>query len=168
MSKLIKRILLIVISFGIMIGVGLTTYMLLAYQNNEPLKVKISVNDEPQKVEINDYILIPGYVNEYYISLVADAPGTYDLTFSFIKQGETLTALDDSLYVIVEFEDKVYFNDKLSSLYERNDLDISLELERLIGTKIKIIYHIPKEVGNEIQGCTADFDLFITTKEKRD
>ena len=167
MGKLIKRILLIVISFGIMIGVGLSTYLLIAYENNESLKVKISL-DEPQKVEITGYALIPGYENEYFVSLVADAPGTYDLTFSFIKQGETKTALDDCLYVLVEFEDKVYFDDKLSSLYQRDDLIITLELERLKGTNVKVVYYIPKEVGNEIQGCVADFDLFITTKEKRD
>ena len=31
---------------------------------------------------------------------------------------------------------------------------------------VKIVYYIPLEVGNEIQGAVADFDLFVMAAEK--
>ena len=129
------------------------------------IKVHLKI-DTPHKVEITDYVLVPGYVNEYSVLVTADAPGTYDLAFSFVENGYTNNILKENLFIMIEYDGVLYRHDTLENLYEDNFV-LRMDLKRLKGKEIKITYYIPEYVGNEIQGSVVDFDLFITAKELR-
>lgn len=163
-----KRVWLVVLSLIILLGVALTIWMLLARRNNDNIKVRVEIDDIniPKRVEINDYVLVPGYENEYVLSVTADKPGDYDVTFSFVEKGNKDNILKENLYVLIEYDGDVICNDKLSELFDENS-EIQMELKRHRGQEIKVVYYIPIEVGNEIQGQVIDFDLYITAKEKR-
>ena len=148
----------------ILIGVALMIWMLLADHLGGAIKVRVDV-DIPVEAGINDVVIVPGYKNEYHLKVTADKPGEYDLTFSFREQGNTESDLKDNLYILIEHDGKVYCDAKLSELYEGGPV-MRLQLKRLVAQDVKVVYYIPKEVGNEIKGDTADFGLFITAHEK--
>lgn len=154
-------------SILILIGVILMVIMLCAAKHENCIKIKLAIN-ESEKVEISDYIIVPGYENEYFLSITTDNPGSYDLNFSFIEKGNTENVLKEHFYVLIEYDGEVYYDDKLSNLYERTDITIEMNLKRVLGTEVRIVYYIPSEVGNDIQGEIVDFDLFVTATEKRD
>ncbi len=141
-------------------------WMLLAKHNADNIKVRVEV-DIPQQVAIRDTEIVPGYENEYCVKVTADRPGEYDLTFSFIEKGNSDNALKDNLYILIEYDGVVYCHNTLSALYEGGPT-ISLDLERRKAQDIKVVYYIPEEVGNEIKGNIADFDLFITARERQE
>ena len=148
----------------ILIGVVLMIWMLLADYGGRAIKVRVDV-DIAVDAGINDVVIVPGYKNEYHLKVTADKPGKYDLTFSFVEQGNTENALKDNLYILIEQDGEVYCDTKLSELYEGGPT-MTLKLRRLVAQDVKVVYYIPEEVGNEIKGNTADFGLFITAREK--
>lgn len=148
----------------ILIGVGLMIWMLLADHLGGAIKVRVDV-DIPVEAGINDVVIVPGYKNEYHLKVTADKPHEYDLTFSFKEQGDTESDLKDNLYILIEHDGVVYCDAKLSELYEGGPT-MTLQLKRLVAQDVKVVYYIPKEVGNEIKGDTADFGMFITAHEK--
>ena len=158
-----------VLSLMILLGVALVIWVLLAKRNGDNIKVKVEIEEinVPKRVDINDYILVPGYENEYTLTVTADKPGDYDVTFSFVEKGNEDNILKENLYILIEYDGDVICNDKLSELFDVNS-EIQMELKRHRGQEIKVVYYIPIEVGNEIQGQVVDFDLYITAKEKRD
>ena len=150
----------------ILVGVALMIWMLLAEHNGETIKLHIDV-DVPNKVAINDYVIVPGYENEQCVEVTADKPGEYDLTFSFIEKGDPDNLLKDNLYILIEYDGVVYCDNKLSELYEGGPA-ISVKLKRLRAQDIRVVYYIPESVGNEIKGHEVNFDLFITARERRE
>ena len=139
--------------------------MLLAGRHGDNIKVRVDV-DAPQLVAIQDSVLVPGFENEYCVKVTADKPGEYDLTFSFIEKGDPDNALKDNLYILIEYDGVVYCHNTLSALYEGGPT-ITLNLKRIKAQNIRVVYYIPEEVGNEIQGNIADFDVFINATERR-
>lgn len=153
----------------ILLGVALMIWVLLAKRNGDNIKVKVEVEEinVPKRVDINDYILVPGYENEYTLTVTADRPGDYDLTFSFVEKGNEDNILKENLYILIEYDGEIICDDKLSELYDQQ-FYLDIELKRWRGKDIRVVYYVPIEVGNEIQGQVVDFDLYITAKEKRD
>ena len=153
----------------ILLGVALMIWMLLAKRNGDNIKVKVEIEEinVPKRVDINDYILVPGYENEYTLTVTADRPGDYDLTFSFVEKGNEDNILKENLYILIEYDGEIICDDKLSELYDQQ-FYLDIELKRWRGKDIRVVYYVPIEVGNEIQGQVVDFDLYITAKEKRD
>ena len=153
----------------ILLGVALMIWMLLAKRNGDNIKVKVEIEEinVPKRVDINDYILVPGYENEYTLTVTADRPGDYDLTFSFVEKGNEDNILKENLYILIEYDGEIICDDKLSELYDQQ-FKLDIELKRWRGKDIRVVYYVPIEVGNEIQGQVVDFDLYITAKEKRD
>lgn len=152
------------LSILILVGVGLMIWMLLVDHGGGAIKVRVDV-DIAVEAGINDVVIVPGYKNEYHLKVTADKPDEYDLTFSFVEQGNTANALKDNLYILIEHDGVVYCDAKLSELYEGGPT-MPLQLKRLVAQDVKVIYYIPEEVGNEIKGDEIDFGLFITAREK--
>ena len=80
-NKLV-RIVLIVLSVMILIGVALTIYMLSTVNNHDIIKVNIRDN-ATQVVEFQDLCLIPGEKCEYIISLGSDKADKYNVELAF-------------------------------------------------------------------------------------
>ena len=95
-----------VLSLMILLGVALMIWVLLAKRNGDNIKVKVEVEEinVPKRVDINDYILVPGYENEYTLTVTADRPGDYDLTFSFVEKGNEDNILKENLYILIEYD----------------------------------------------------------------
>ena len=56
----------------------------------------------------------------------------------------------------------------LVTAIEHADFTITIDLTDEVWEEVKLVYYIPEDVGNEIQGAAADFELFIIANEKRD
>ncbi len=161
------RCLLVLLSVSLLTGTALMTQMLYAPEGEYFFKVDLQFG-EPQLVEFGDIAIIPGYHAEVDLITETDKNAPYDLTFSFVHTGQERNALHDNFYIKIEYNGKVYCDNALSELFELDELLVTIDLTEASTQSVKVIYYIPESVGNEIQGCDVDFELYTTVIEKRD
>ena len=160
------RFLLVILSLMILLGVGLISYKLYHWkEENNYIKMDIQYG-EPMAVKCDTLAMLPGVKNEFQITPYRDKPGIYDLTFSFTDYSDEDSVYAKYVYVIVEHNGKEYCHQTLESLFEADDFTIPIDLTDSIWEYINVVYYIPSDVGNELQGASADFELFITAKER--
>ena len=160
------RFLLVILSLLILLGVGLLSYKLYHWrEENNYIKMDIQFG-EPMEVQCDTLAMLPGVKNEFHITPYRDKPGVYDLTFSFIDYSDKESVYAEYVYVIVEYNEEEYCHQTLKSLFEAEDFTISVDLTQEIWEHINVVYYIPSDVGNELQGASADFELFVTAKER--
>ncbi len=161
------RLLLIILSLMILIGSAMVYLVIRFGHDGNAIKMDIQYG-QPQKVEFSQFAMIPGGKSEYIITPYRYVPGVYNLTFDFQDKEIGHSIFDKSVYVYIECDGVVYCDQRLSSIFDSENPVITLDLREDISKEIKLVYYIPEEIGNEIQGATADFELFIIANEKRD
>ncbi len=161
------RLLLIILSLMILIGSAMVYLVIRFGHDGNAIKMDIQYG-QPQKVEFSQFAMIPGGKSEYIITPYRYVPGVYNLTFDFQDKEIGHSIFDKSVYVYIECDGVVYCDQRLSSIFDSENPVITLDLRKDISKEIKLVYYIPEEIGNEIQGATADFELFIIANEKRD
>lgn len=164
-KKVAWRFFLVILSLMILIGVGLVIIMY--YFGHEGTLIKLDIQyEEPKRVEFDSFAMVPGGETEYIINPYRYKPGVYDLSFDFIDNDTSTNVFDESVCVRIEFEGKVYCDMPLSELFNSDNIVLTLDMRETVLKDVKIVYYIPLEVGNEIQGAVADFDLFVMAAEK--
>ena len=161
------RLLLIILSLMILIGSSMVILVMHFGHDGNAIKMDIQ-HGQPQKVEFSQFAMIPGGKSEYIITPYRYVPGVYYLTFDFQDKEVGHSIFDKSVYVYIECDGVVYCDQRLSSIFDSENPVITLDLKEDISKEIKLVYYIPEDIGNEIQGATADFELFIIANEKRD
>ena len=161
------RLLLIILSLMILIGSSMVYLLMRHGHDGNVIKMDIQYG-QPQKVEFSQLAMVPGGKSEYIINPYRYAPGVYDLTFSFTDKELGHSVFDQSVYVYVEYDGVVYCDKSLVEIFESEDFTITIDLTDRVSEEVKLVYYIPEDVGNEIQGATANFELFIIANEKRD
>ena len=166
-KKVYWRFWLLILSLMILIGVSLVVLMYRFGYEGTLIKLDIQ-HEQPQRVEFSQFVMVPGGSSEYVITPYRYKAGVYELSFDFDDLDEDNNIFDESVFVRIEYENEVYCDMKLIELFEKDDLILTLDMSEDIWKNVKIVYYIPESVGNEIQGATADFDLFVTANEKRE
>lgn len=164
-----QRILLVVIGCVLIIGAAIMTIVLHMWHQDDLIKVAVRPGESCLvDLELNDFVLVPGYQKEYQLRVITEKKSHYNLTFQFKDLAEKNDPLKDNFYVKIEYDGTVYYDDKLAVFYEKDDMAFTVDMSNNFSTDLTITYYIPEEVGNEIQGCKVDFQLYITAQEKRD
>lgn len=138
--------------------IGLLLYFVLSNGNKLLEHTTITINGETTKTlsaEIKD--LWPGCENEYEITLEGDHPEEFYITLSF--HGGTDGKLKDYIGVKISTEN-VTFEKPLKELLDSEE-KIPLGQN---STKIKIIYTMSLEAGNDTQGADIGFDIDLTAR----
>lgn len=128
---------------------------------NKDLTADIDLNGEINEViEVDELSLKPGTDLTYTVNVHCKKTNDYILTLNFVEHGSG--TLDDFLDVTVKLDGQVLKQTKLSDLISGRQT-ISLNRKYTIGTTLKfeITYSMALEVGNEAQGATCDFDMYV-------
>lgn len=161
------RLWLLILSVMILIGVAMVVVVIRFGHDGNTIKMDIQ-HGQPQKVENTIPRMIPGAKSEYVITSYRYVPGIYTLTFDFEDKDFENSVFDNAVRVRIECNGEVYCDQTLATLFETGDPVVTLDMREEIWKTINVVYYIPEDIGNEIQGATADFDLFIIANEKRD
>lgn len=157
------RIVLIVLSVMILIGVALTIYMLSTVNKYDIIKVNIK-DDATQVVEFQDLCLIPGEKCEYTISLGSDTADKYNVELAFHETVEN--TLKNYVHIKIEANGEIVCDQLLATLFDNSNITLAVDLTEDKKNDIKIIYYLPEEIGNEAQNAEANFELLITASNE--
>lgn len=156
-KKKIINIALIVLSVMILLGVGLTVYLL----NTDKSVIRVSVNpNEEQSVSFEELSLCPGESCSYTLVLDSDVSDRCQVTLNFDDQEPTQT-LKQYAYIRMEQDGEVLCDELLATVFQRESTVLTMDFFDGAKREIKISYYIPEDVGNEAQNAEATFDLHI-------
>lgn len=158
------RILLVLISILILIGVVFmrcTPNRLTA----EGGLINVVLSDgKTQIVEFDNLSLVPGEECEYIVTLEHALNGQCDVTFDFREIEEKTLKYFIRVKMIADGE--ILCDEILADMFEKENIVLPVDFAENKNTKLKIVYFMPFEVGNEAKNAETIFELRITTKNK--
>lgn len=152
------RIVLILGSVLILIGVALMTWMLITEIDRNNIEVYLS-DDKTHTIEFKNLSLVPGESCEYYVKLKSENAKKYDLSLDFVETEDK--TLKNFAYVKILSKDKVICDELLSSVFENKNIVLPVDFEAATNTELTIVYYLPIDVGNEAKNAEAVFELLI-------
>lgn len=161
-SKLMS-IILVVISILIIIGVILMWWMLTHQGERSLYNVELDIG-QTVSIPFKDVSLLPGDEVEYVIRLDKSSDDAYDLVLDFVERGET--TLKKFARVELYVDGELIGDTLLENALDGGAFVIPVDFSEHDSTKIKIVYSLPIEVGNEAKNATAAFDLVFTATTK--
>lgn len=156
------RVGILVICTMIVIGMGISIYLLLNRKKNV-IKVNLD-SEQAQNIEFKNLCLLPGEKCEYTVIVRRKLSKNCDVTLDFSEIEEQ--TLKNYVYAKIEVDDKTICDQLLSSLFEDENIVISVDFTKNKKTKIKICYYMLENVGNEAQNAEATFNLHIMATNK--
>ena len=161
-SKLM-RIILMVGSIFIIVGVSLLGWMLSTKDEKNVIEVQIE-DGETQSVEFKHLGLVPGEECEYTVKLEKSDADEYDLNLDFVEIEEK--TLKNFARVKIIASGETVFDELLATAFESEDIVLHVDFNEDKKTEIKLVYYLPIEVGNEAKNAEAIFDLLITASNE--
>ncbi len=157
-QKKLLNIALISLCTLILLGMGLTVYLLRADRSVITLDLQ---PDKTQTVEFSELCLLPGEQSEFTLVLRSDYATQYLLTLAWEDCAPEHT-LKEHVYVRVEKDGAVLREQLLAQAFTDDALTLSVDFDKDANNELKIIYYMPEAVGNEAQNAEADFKLLVT------
>lgn len=159
MSKNLKmRIILIVGSVLIIVGVTLMTWMLAT--DGERSVIRVSLGDGDSKpVKFEALSMVPGDVYEYSVELVKRGTNSFDLTFDFIETGDGTLKAYARVKIVVQ--GTVIYDDLLANALDMENISLPVNFKQDKNTEFKVVYYLPIDVGNEAKNAEAKFGLVL-------
>lgn len=159
----LMRIILIVGSLLIIVGVSLMTWMLTTEDERNVIRVSLSEGDS-KPVRFEALSLVPGDECEYAVKLVKGGANKFDLKFDFIETGDG--ALKDYARVKIIVKDNIVYDDLLANALENENILLSVDFGEDINTEFRIVYYLPLDVGNDAKNAEALFGLMLTASNE--
>ncbi len=157
------RVILVVGSALILVGVSLTSWMLATEDERSVIEVKLE-NGKTQSVEFKAFSLIPGEQKEYKVSLDSGSVKKYDLSLKFVETKEK--TLKNFARVKVIANDTVICDDLLAEAFEKENMILQVDVDADQNTELIIVYYLPIDVGNEAKNAEAEFELLLTASNE--
>ena len=156
------RIIMVVLSSMLLIGVAMTIWMLLTREDREGVRVDL---DEPiAPIGFEHLCLIPGESCTYTLHLRGDGVSKYDVCLQFVETEEK--TLKHFTYIRIESNGVVLCDELMEKVFEGDGIELQVDLRRTKQQDVTITYYMPLEVGNEAQNAEAFFDLLITASNE--
>ena len=157
------RIVLVVGSVLILVGVGLMTWMLVTEDERNNIVVDL-FDDDPDSLKFESLSLVPGQECEYNVRLKSEHSKTYDLEFDFVDLGEG--TLKNFARVKVIANGNVVCDELLADAMEDDNIVFPVDFKANDKNEIKIVYYLPLDVGNEAKKAEAQFELVLTASNE--
>ena len=163
-SNKIMRVLLALSSLLLLAGILLTALIYHEKENKDVIKVKLS-GGETETVNVEALSLTPGDSCEYTLELEDDNFAKYDLKLKFVDSAPEKTLKDYARVKIVSGETVVY-DELLAKAFQNDKFVLPVDLNTGKNAKLKIVYYLPLEVGNEAKNAEASFKLLLTASNE--
>ena len=141
---------------------SLTIIILLISNFNNCKNNRISFYDDNVKIiNFKDLTLIPGHKTDYTILINSNYSKNYILELLFIENNNNL--INYYLYVELLIDDEVIYENMFNEV-KSDTIRFSKFIKRNEPLKIKVVYYLDKNTGNEIQNEEIDIELMITKR----
>ena len=141
---------------------SLTIIILLISNFNNCKNNRISFYDDNVKIiNFKDLTLIPGHKTDYTILINSNYSKNYILELLFLENNNNL--INNYLYVELLIDDEVIYENMFNEV-KSNTIRFSKFIKRNEPLKIKVVYYLDKNTGNEIQNEEIDIELMITKR----
>ena len=141
---------------------SLTIIILLISNFNNCKNNRISFYDDNVKIiNFKDLTLIPGHKTDYTILINSNYSKNYILELLFIENNNNL--INNYLYVELLIDDEVIYENMFNEV-KSDTIRFSKFIKRNEPLKIKVVYYLDKNTGNEIQNEEIDIELMITKR----
>ena len=160
------RIILIVASIFILVSVTLLSWVNTYEDDLVHNNIEIDISSGKTKtVHFDSFDLVPGDSCEYGIILKNDNANIYNLTLDFVdfKQDGTLK---DFMRVKILSGETVLYDELLADVFKSESIIVPVDFKENKNTKLKIVYYLPIEVGNEAKNAEASFELRLTASNE--
>lgn len=115
-------------------------------------------------MEVRDLVLTPTAKKEYHVNLYCEATGGYNISLDYREKHDG--GMKNFVVVKVSLGDKQVYEGMLSELLDEDiTIDFPGELHADDPLTLTFSYEMPREIGNEAQGTSADFDIVIKIKK---
>lgn len=161
-SKLM-RIMLVIGSALIIVGVSIMTWMLATADERNVIKVSLDEGDS-KPVKFEALSLVPGDECEYTVKLVRGGADKFDLELDFIETGDGTLKNYARAKIIVD--GSVVHDDLLANTLEDEHILLSVDFSEDKNTEFQIVYYLPLDVGNEAKNAEALFGLMLTASNE--
>ena len=159
----LMRIILIVGSIFIIVGVSLMTWMLTTEDERNVIKVSVD-EGKSETVKFDALSLVPGDECEYTVKLKKGGADKFDMKFDFVETVDGV--LKDYARVKIIVQDTVVYDDLLANTFENENIVLPVDFGVDKNTEFKILYYLPLEVGNEAKNAEALFELILTASNE--
>lgn len=159
----LMRIILIVGSVLIIVGVSLMTWMLATEDERNVIRVSMDEGDS-KPVKFEALKLVPGDECEYTVKLVKGGADKFDLKFDFVETGDGV--LKNYARVKIIACDNVVYDDLLANTLKNENILLSVDLAEDKNNEFRIVYYLPLDVGNEAKNAEALFGLMLTASNE--
>lgn len=141
---------------------SLTIIILLISNFNNCKNNSISFYDDNVKIiNFKDLTLIPGHKTDYTILINSNYSKNYILELLFLENNNNL--INNYLYVELLIDDEVIYENMFNEV-KSDTIRFSKFIKRNEPLKIKVVYYLDKNTGNEIQNEEIDIELMITKR----
>ena len=163
-SNKIMRALLVIASLLVLIGVLMTAWIFIQRKKQDIIKVQLS-DGETEVIKFDALNLLPGDSCEYIIELKEEDFPQYNLSFDFVDVDEKKTLKNYARVKIIANEAVVY-DELLATAFENDNIVLPVDLDTGKNAKLKIVYYLPLEVGNEAKNAEAVFEVLLTASNE--
>ena len=141
---------------------SLAIIILLISNFNNCKNNRISFYDDNVKIiNFKDLTLIPGHKTDYTILINSNYSKNYILELLFIENNNN--QINNYLYVELLIDDEVIYENMFNEV-KSDTIRFSKFIKRNEPLKIKVVYYLDKNTGNEIQNEEIDIELMITKR----
>lgn len=141
---------------------SLTIIILLISNFNNCKNNRISFYDDNVKIiNFKDLTLIPGHKTDYTILINSNYSKNYILELLFLENNNN--QVNNYLYVELLIDDEVIYENMFNEV-KSDTIRFSKFIKRNEPLKIKVVFYLDKNTGNEIQNEEIDIELMITKR----
>ena len=141
---------------------SLAIIILLISNFNNCKNNRISFYDDNVKIiNFKDLTLIPGHKTDYTILINSNYSKNYILELLFLENNNN--QINNYLYVELLIDDEVIYENMFNEV-KSDTIRFSKFIKRNEPLKIKVVYYLDKNTGNEIQNEEIDIELMITKR----
>lgn len=125
---------------------------------------RISFYDDDVKIiNFKDLTLIPGHKTDYTILINSNYSKNYIIELFFLENNNN--QINNYLYVELLIDDEVIYENTFNEV-KSDTIRFSKFIKRNEPLKIKVVYYLDKNTGNEIQNEEIDIELKIIKRSK--
>lgn len=156
----LMRIILIVGSVLIIVGVSLMGWMLATKDERGVIKVELE-DGKTESLTFEDLALVPGEECEYTIQLKKTSASKYDLKLDFVDNDDEKT-LKNYARVKIVVDGEVISDGLLADILKKEKIVLPVDFDHGKNTELKVVYYLPSDVGNEAKNAEAFLALLLT------
>ena len=153
----IRRIVMVVGSLLILLGVALMLWMLSTEDERNVIKLDLGVTES---IEFKDLDLIPGEKCEYTVKLENSGVDKYGLRLKFVETEEKTLKYYARVKILSGGE--TVCDELLADIFTDKEIVLPVDFKQNKNTELTIVYYLPLDVGNEAKNAEAKFELQLT------